>query len=191
MFKQTKCLIRYQQLKMVHLLVWVFFCILIRTFINILQDILPFLPHGLFPDVSTVFARLEEMESVNAGLQRQLEALHHQLDALSPSSESPDLSHTFVQTAVTGGNAMVTTCSSVNGETSSTMKTWLHKNENSRHAADIVVPVIPGVDERALLEGVNPTDQGKAYSTGSSTKHKTHDRMSLPKEMTKYIFLFF
>ena len=156
-----------------------FFCILIRTFINILQDILPVLPHGLFPDVSTVFARLEEMESVNAGLQRQLEALHHQLDALSPSSESPDLSHTFVQTAVTGGNAMVTTCSSVNGETSSTMKTWLHKNENS---------VVPGVDERALLEGDNPADQGKVYSSGSSTKHKTHDRMSLPKEKTKYIF---
>jgi len=110
--------------------------------------------------VSAVFARLEEMESVNAGLQRQLEALQQQLDELSSSSESPDLQHTFVQTEVTGENASMTSYRSVNGTTSSITESGLHRNKTSQHAADIGVPVVPGVNERALLEGDNPTELG-------------------------------
>jgi len=155
---------------------------------NYAPNILPVLPYGLFPDVSAVFARLEEMESVNAGLQWQLEALQQELDALSSSSESPDLSHTVVQTAVTDENATVTTCSSVNGEKSPTTETEFQRNETSQHAADIGVPVVPGVDERALLEGDNPTEQGKAPSNESPAKQTTADRMNSPVEATKYCF---
>ena len=150
--------------------------------------ILSVLPYGLFPDVSAVFARLEEMESVNAGLQRQLEALQQQLDELSSSSESPDLPHTFVQTEVTGENVSMTSYRSVNGTTSSITESGLHRNKTSQHVADIVVPVVPGVNERALLEGDNPTEQGKAHSNESSSKQTTDNRMSSPVEATKYCF---